>query len=711
MFWQVDVSESAPVGFIVVQVRAEDRDRGSNGHITYSSTDLPQQFSLSSTSPPSIILIKPLDREATAQYNFTITATDNGSPPLSQQAVVMVVVLRNTNTHTPQIIGTNIQGSVLENLTLGTKVLQLNASDMDEGRDATLTFSLLGPPVGLQHFYLSPQGWLFTRMPLDRETLPSYLLLVQVADNGWRSLSATAMVRVMVEDVPDSLPMFVQESYQLQRRLPIVAGEQLLTVEAFLPLLSNDTIRYTLSRDGPFIVDAASGILSASENIATAKQYQLEVNASSSGGMSSVSVEITLTASAPPNMHPLSLYLSTFSYLLPASLPLAAIMSDQQEGVSFSLHNPTPLEKQYFHVDRNSGQLSVFSSVRSGIYQLNVSMEGMGGVGYGSVTVTVTLLSMSTLRQAVQISLPLISLEHFLQRSFAVLIDTVASSVSCNRHQVELVAAQSTSEGGSEVAIAVRSSDLVGYIPHGMLLERLVVHQEQLQKQLQVAVLLQPVNLCFSSPCSSFQLCSNVIRVASELRTVTSSSAALQYLPFSPSFSCECPSGFSVAGNCSVKLNECASNPCQFGGTCIDLLGDYRCQCPLYTSGKNCSVVCPSHSCQLCSPNPCLNGGTCSGSDGTTRCRLCPNKHEGPLCELTTLHFTRGSYARLDSPLRPNNNLAISLSFATVSPSGLLLYTGALAPPTEAIGCVSVVLPLVQVPLGRVLVCLPWRWC
>ena len=34
--------------------------------------------------------------------------------------------------------------------------------------------------------------------------------------------------------------------------------------------------------------------------------------------------------------------------------------------------------------------------------------------------------------------------------------------------------------------------------------------------------------------------------------------------------------------------DECKSNPCKFGGTCIDTVGSYICQCPPGRSGRNC---------------------------------------------------------------------------------------------------------------------------
>nr|XP_061780923.1 EGF-like repeat and discoidin I-like domain-containing protein 3 isoform X2 [Nerophis lumbriciformis] len=67
---------------------------------------------------------------------------------------------------------------------------------------------------------------------------------------------------------------------------------------------------------------------------------------------------------------------------------------------------------------------------------------------------------------------------------------------------------------------------------------------------------------------------------------------------------CKCQPGFegvhcqnSVHGadlSSRKDINDCARQPCQNGGTCRDLEGDFKCQCPSPFVGKNCQLRCIS---------------------------------------------------------------------------------------------------------------------
>ena len=56
------------------------------------------------------------------------------------------------------------------------------------------------------------------------------------------------------------------------------------------------------------------------------------------------------------------------------------------------------------------------------------------------------------------------------------------------------------------------------------------------------------------------------------------------------SYRCECPPGFR-GDNCAIDINECSETfgICQNGGQCFNSIGSYTCQCATGWTGQNCT--------------------------------------------------------------------------------------------------------------------------
>ena len=53
---------------------------------------------------------------------------------------------------------------------------------------------------------------------------------------------------------------------------------------------------------------------------------------------------------------------------------------------------------------------------------------------------------------------------------------------------------------------------------------------------------------------------------------------------------CQCSLGYAGV-YCEVDINECESEPCQNGGKCTNLIGEYRCNCAgTGFEGLNCEI-------------------------------------------------------------------------------------------------------------------------
>lgn len=92
------------------------------------------------------------------------------------------------------------------------------------------------------------------------------------------------------------------------------------------------------------------------------------------------------------------------------------------------------------------------------------------------------------------------------------------------------------------------------------------------------------------------------------------------------SFTCSCLAGFT-GRRCQINVDECASQPCQNGGTCEDQINGFTCCCRPGFTGAVCETDIDE-----CKDRPCLNNGLCVQGAGTFTC-MCEPGYTGVLCE------------------------------------------------------------------------------
>ncbi|XP_014854595.1 PREDICTED: sushi, nidogen and EGF-like domain-containing protein 1, partial [Poecilia mexicana] len=93
-----------------------------------------------------------------------------------------------------------------------------------------------------------------------------------------------------------------------------------------------------------------------------------------------------------------------------------------------------------------------------------------------------------------------------------------------------------------------------------------------------------------------------------------------------PSFTCSCLAGFT-GRRCQINVNECASNPCQNGGSCKDQINGFICECPPGYMGVHCQTDIDE-----CEDRPCLNNASCVQGNGNFTC-VCEPGFIGVRCE------------------------------------------------------------------------------
>ncbi|KAJ7415076.1 hypothetical protein WISP_79838 [Willisornis vidua] len=193
---------------------AQDLDIGNNSIQGYSIAAQNEYFSVSYGSRITgkkyveLVLQKPLDREEQAELNFSVIAVDGGSPPRSGTTQVHIVVL-DVNDNAPVFTQEEYIGKVLENLSKGSVVLTVLATDRDAGVNGDISYQFSQTVRQTESsFSIDPQsGEIKLTKPLDFEAADTHELSVRATDGG--GLSAICKVLVEVLDVNDNAPELV----------------------------------------------------------------------------------------------------------------------------------------------------------------------------------------------------------------------------------------------------------------------------------------------------------------------------------------------------------------------------------------------------------------------------------------------------------------------------------------------------------------------
>lgn len=209
----VEISESATPGTRFPLESAFDPDVGSNALRTYDITTnnyfyLDVQTQTDGNKFAELVLEKPLDREQQAAHRYVLTAVDGGQPPRTGTALLVVKVL-DSNDNVPVFDQPVYTVSLSENAPVGTLVIQLNATDLDEGLNGEIVYSFSNHISSRVKdlFSIDPRtGRIEVRGEVDFEESSLYQIFVQAKDLGPNAVPAHCKVLVKVTDVNDNAP-------------------------------------------------------------------------------------------------------------------------------------------------------------------------------------------------------------------------------------------------------------------------------------------------------------------------------------------------------------------------------------------------------------------------------------------------------------------------------------------------------------------------
>uniref|UniRef100_A0A8C6MKP0 Cadherin domain-containing protein n=1 Tax=Nothobranchius furzeri TaxID=105023 RepID=A0A8C6MKP0_NOTFU len=209
----LEVSETVPAGARFQLKPATDPDSSSfsvqqyklsqNDHFRLDVKDKGKDGKI-----PVLVLQKPLDREAAQSHSLVLTALDGGKPPKSGQMAIVINVL-DVNDNIPMFSNDVYSATLMENVVVGTEVIQVNATDLDEGQNAEVIYSF-GHSVSsnvINLFDLNEStGQITVKGPIDYELNDKYDIEIQASDKGLAPLTAEKNVLIKIVDVNDNAP-------------------------------------------------------------------------------------------------------------------------------------------------------------------------------------------------------------------------------------------------------------------------------------------------------------------------------------------------------------------------------------------------------------------------------------------------------------------------------------------------------------------------
>jgi len=215
---RVSVLETTPINTRLVQFRASDADLGVNSEVTFSigAGNRRDAFHMDPLTG-TLFLHKALDYEELTAYTLNITASDGGNPRLST-TILFHVAVEDSNDNPPAFPNTAIVRQIREGIPVHTPIVTVAAEDPDSGLNGRVkyTISRQEPDDSRRHFGINPAtGVIHTLLPIDRETVDTFRLLVVATDQALPEntrLSAEKLVTVIVEDINDNAPLFVSMS-------------------------------------------------------------------------------------------------------------------------------------------------------------------------------------------------------------------------------------------------------------------------------------------------------------------------------------------------------------------------------------------------------------------------------------------------------------------------------------------------------------------
>lgn len=397
------VPENLPVGSPVLSVAAVDPDSGFFGQVNYSIiSNLSKPFFSVNSSTGEVKLEKALDRETEDIHILIIEARDTQFSSIAE----IVLNVTDVNDNQPRFNPDAYSLTIVENMRVGSSIIQTFASDPDLVLNSTLVYSILSGNTN-EHFSLDNQTGIVSLVKsLDFETNRSFTLLIGLRDMGSpvQQSSNNATITINIEDINDNYAHFEQSLYSRTILETTAVGTSVLQVAAIDRdgTTKHSSIVFSINQtlaSKIFQVDPVTGWITVKSKLdyETTKEYHFSVIATDNGTVpyqrhTNVIVYISDVNDEVPYFMPTTYNVSISEFSRPAAMVLKIFAYDNDtRWLQYSITAQSP--KNDFRIDSSTGALYVANYLdRENISSYSLAAQVSDGANVSSTQASITLI-------------------------------------------------------------------------------------------------------------------------------------------------------------------------------------------------------------------------------------------------------------------------------------------------------------------------------
>ncbi|KAM9794994.1 protocadherin alpha-8-like [Neosynchiropus ocellatus] len=399
---------------------AHDPDAGINSIRTYNlnpNEHFEMNIRQSDTGKiPTIVLKKPLDREKQDKHSLLVTAVDGGKPPKSGTLNLSIIVL-DSNDNRPTFSQDVYEIAINEHLPVGTVIMKLNASDLDEGINGQFEYSF-GKALRRKMYDIfdldKVTGEIKVKAVIDYEENEIFELIIEASDKGTPPLTGESRVIIKIIDINDNPPEIEVTSLSNTVREDSKPG----TVVSLIKVKDKDSgvngkIILEITNDVPFELKPSykentySVVTKTVLDREEVSQYEIILKATDCGepplsSFKTLNIQISDVNDNSPHFqqNPLDFYLLENNLAGASVFSVSATDKDLNENAAVSYHIVRDGSKNdllsFLNINSDNGHISAlksfdFETVKSFQFQVVATDSGSPSLS-SNVTVNVFIL-------------------------------------------------------------------------------------------------------------------------------------------------------------------------------------------------------------------------------------------------------------------------------------------------------------------------------